>query len=243
VTTAEPAPPRGSAVRATAGIVLVSLALAWLILGVLDLDDNDGVGPNIALFGIPALASALIIQAVIGRLPASPRPQPAVLWWTLVVLPAGILAGFGVAILRDPDYFIGDDSPWMLVWIPILVGAGLLLGAVVWFFAVFPIATLLRLIPPVIRGDVDPTALLIPLVVLALGVVCVIGGLSIDTDGTGRAAWGAIIASLLGLPGAYEVRWPPGLWIVRGLVLAVVLATAGPGLLSRIRRRAERRAP
>ncbi|WP_124896562.1 hypothetical protein [Microbacterium sp. Y-01] len=124
--------------RPVAAIVLGALAVSWMILTVLDLRENDGAGPIIAMFGIPALAAAVIIQIVMARLGERKRVPKAVFWWVLAVLPLGTLAGFVVAILRDPDYFIADEGPWMLIWVPIFIVVGLLLGALVWFFFVFP---------------------------------------------------------------------------------------------------------
>lgn len=226
----------GSAAGPVAAVVVVAVAFAWLLLLVLDLRDDDGAGPTIALLGIPALASSVIVQIVMSRA-GGRRPGAAVLWWSLAVLPAGILVGFVGALFREPEYFIGDTGPWMLVWIPLLVVVGLLLGAPVWFFAVFPLAMLPRAIRSVVRREARPTALVLPLVLLSLGVLCVVGGLSIDTDRTGRASWGAIIASFLGLPGAYDVVWEPGLWIVRGIVAGILLVTVVPALLRRLRGR------
>ncbi len=125
----------------------------------------------------------------------------AVFWWVLAVLPLGTLAGFVVAILRDPDYFIADEGPWMLIWVPIFIVVGLLLGALVWFFFVFPLVSLVTVIRLIARGEAKPGALIMPIVLLSLGVLSIVGGLSIDTDSSGRASWGSIIAAFLGLPG------------------------------------------
>ncbi|MDX2400459.1 hypothetical protein [Microbacterium algeriense] len=129
-----------SPVRPVAAIVLGALAVSWMILTVLDLRENDGAGPIIAMFGIPALAAAVIIQIVMMRMGERKRVPKAVLWWVLAVLPLGTLAGFVVAILRDPDYFIADEGPWMLIWVPIFIVVGLLLGALVWFLFAVPAA-------------------------------------------------------------------------------------------------------
>lgn len=187
------------------------------------------------MLGIPAVASAIVIQIVVGRTPEPTRPPRAVLWWMLVVLPAGILAAFPVAIARDPDYFIGDDGPWMLIWVPIFIGVGVLLGALLWFFFVFPLVRLWTAIGRIARGEATASSVVVPLVLLALGVLCVVGGLSIDTDGSGRMSWGAIIAAFLGLPGGYDVIWEPGLWIVRGIAVAITLLFVVPAVVERTR--------
>ncbi|NKF32654.1 hypothetical protein HER21_40215, partial [Pseudomonas sp. BGM005] len=97
-----------------AAIVIAAVAINWMLLTMLDLRDNDGAAPHIAMFGIPAIASALVIQIVMSRLGERKRVPGPVLWLMLLVLPVGTLLGFVVAILRDPEYFIGDDSPWTL---------------------------------------------------------------------------------------------------------------------------------
>lgn len=226
-----------AAVRPVAAVVLVAVALAWLLLTVLDLRENDGMAPLLAMFGLPALASAIVIQLVITRISERRHVPRPVLWWMLAVLPTGILAAFVAAIVRDPEYFIGDDGPWMLIWVPIFVVVGMLLGALLWFFFVFPLVNLGTAIGRIVRGEVSAVVVVIPLVLLAIGVLCVIGGLSVDTDGSGRASWGAIIASFFGIPGAYDVIWEPGLWIVRGIVAAIVLVFAVPALAGRLRPR------
>lgn len=224
-----------SPVRPVAAIVIGALALVWMILTTLDLRENDGIAPLIAMFGVPALAAAVIIQSELTRHRRKERVSSAVFWWVLVVLPLGTLAAFVVAILRDPEYFIGDEGPWMLIWVPIFIVVAILLGALVWFFFVFPAVMLVEVSRRILRGEAEPTAIIPSLVLLAIGVLCIVGGLSIDTDSSGRAAWGAIIAAFLGVPGGYDVVWEPGLWIVRGIILAIVLVFAVPAISRRIR--------
>lgn len=223
--------------RPVAAIVLVAITVAWMLLTLLDLRDDDGMASIIAMFGIPALAASVIIQLVFAQLAERRRIPKSVAWWTLVVLPIGVLGGFVVAIIRDPDYFIGDDGPWMLVWVPIFIWLAILLGALVWFFFVLPIVSLAGVIGRIARGEAKGTAVIPSLVLLGLGILCIVGGLSIDTDGSGRASWGAIIAAFLGIPGSYDVLWEPGLWIVRGIVVAIVLVFAGPAMWLRLRGR------
>lgn len=224
-----------AATRAVAAIVIGALAISWMMLAVLDLQDNDGAAPIIAMFGIPAIASALVIQIVMTRLGKRKRVPKPVLWLMLAVLPLGTLLGFVVAIVREPDYFIGDDSPWMLVWVPIFICVGVMLGALVWFFFVFPLATLARVVRAISRGEARPTALIMPVVLLALGVVCIVGGMSVSSGEVGRRAEAQIIAAFFGIPGTYEVIWAPGLWIVRGIIAAIVLLFAVPAVRYRAR--------
>lgn len=224
-----------AATRRVAAIVAVALAVNWTLLAILDLRDNDGAAPIIAMFGVPATACALVIQIIVSRLSERRRAAVPALWLMLAVLPLGTLLGFVVAILREPEYFVGDDGPWMLVWVPVFICVAVVLGAVVWFFVVFPIATLVRIVPLIRRGEAAATALVMPLVLLALGVVCVVGGLSVSSGEIGRRAEAQLIAALLGIPGTYEVIWEPGLWIVRALIAAVVLTFAIPALVRRAR--------
>lgn len=228
---------RRAATRLVAAIVVVALAINWMLLALLDLQDNDGAAPIIAMFGVPAIASSLVIQIIMTRLGERKRVPAPMLWLMLAVLPIGTLLGFVVAILREPDYFIGDESPWMLVWVPIFICVGVMLGALVWFFFVFQIAGLIRLVPMIRRGEAAPTSLIMPLIFLSLGVVSIVGGLSVSSGEIGRRAETQLIAAFFGLPGTYEVVWPPGLWIVRAIVLAIVLAIAIPALAERRRRR------
>lgn len=227
--------------RPVAAIVLVAIAIAWMLVTLLDLRENGGMAPIIAMFGIPALAASVIVQLVMASLGERRRLPEPVLWWTVVVLPLGILAAFIVALLREPEYFVGDDGPWMLVWVPIFIGLSLLLGAVIWFFFVFPLVSLATVIGRIARREAKVSAVAMPLTLLALGVLCVVGGFSIDADGSGRASWGSIIAAFLGIPGAYDVLWEPGLWIVRGIVGGIVLMFVGPALQRRLRARADDR--
>ncbi|MDP5226591.1 hypothetical protein Q9R02_05415 [Arthrobacter sp. YJM1] len=233
----------------TAAVVIVALAIAWLLLTVLDLQENDGAAPTTALFGIPAAVSALVIQFYLAAaaairpekpmhsleaMPGAQRVRRSFLWWVLGVLPAGILAGFGVAMLREPDYFFGD-GPWMLLWIPVFVALAMLLGAVVWFFLVFPLALLVKAVGLTSRGEGSPDLFVWPIVLLLLGVIAVVGGLSTQFGGVGRAAYGPIIAAVLGVPGNYRVLWEPGLWIVRAILAVILLWFGGRALANRRR--------
>nr|WP_201470813.1 hypothetical protein [Microbacterium hydrocarbonoxydans] len=225
-----------AATRAVAALVLGALAVSWMLLAVLDLRDNDGAAPLIAMFGVPAITSAFVIQIVMTRLGERKRVPKPVLWLMLAVLPLGTLLGFVVAFLREPEYFVGEESPWMLIWVPIFICVGVMLGALVWFFFVFPLVSLAKVIRLIVRREAQPTALIMPLVLLALGVVCIVGGMSMSSGEVGRRAEAQIIAAFFGLPGSYEVIWEPGLWIVRGIVAAIVIVLAVPAIAARLRR-------
>lgn len=215
------APARRGVVAPTAVIVALAVVIAWLMLTLLDLRDNDGAASLIGLFGVPALAAALIVQVVVdGTRDGSSVPR-AVWWWVCGALPVGVLAAGAVAVVNDPDYFL-SDGPAMLIWLVVFVYVALLIGALVWCFFVYPIVALVRIVPGVMRRTVPASRLALPLLALGAGTLSVIGGLSVDYADVGRAAWGAVLLSLLGIPGRYEVTWEPGLWIVRALVVVCI---------------------
>jgi hypothetical protein len=211
-----------------AAIVVLAVAVAWAMLTLLDLRQNDGAAGLLALLGVPALAAAAVLQVVVGTGAIESATVPrAAWWWTAAVLPAGVLAAAAVAVIRDPGYFLGD-GPGALVWLVVFVYLALLVGALVWVFVLWPVTALIVRVPAVVRTRARPSSLVTPVVLLLIGAIGVVGGLSVDYEGVGRRAWGAVILSVLGIPGAYEVRWPPGLWIVRAVVLAaLVLIVAG----------------
>lgn len=209
-----------------AALSLLGIAVSWMGMVILDPRADDGFAPIFSLFGVPMIVSALVIQ-VAADAASAPRMRSlnrSFLWWILLVLPAGVLSTLLFAIPANADYFLADGGPWMLIWDVVFVYCALLLGALVWFFFVFPLAFVLRNAVDVIRGRKRWTAIIAPMPLIALGAVCLVGGMSINAELPGRAGWGAIIAAFLGIPGSYEIRWPEGLWIVRALLLFVVVA-------------------
>ncbi|REJ03905.1 hypothetical protein DY023_16415 [Microbacterium bovistercoris] len=244
-----------SIARPTAAVVLFALSVALLMLVVLDLRDNDGAAVMIALFGIPMIAAAIVVQFYLSAAAGirAERPMQALeemqdaqrvsrsfLWWILLVLPVGVLAGAVFAILREPDYFLGD-GPWMLIWLPIFVAVALLLGGVVWFFFVFPVALLVKAVRASLRGEGAPAMYVWPIVLLLIGALCIVGGLSTDFATVGKAATIPVILSILGIPGPYQVLWEPGLWIVRGIIAVLMVLFVATWLKDRPARRAEKR--
>ena len=236
-----------SITRPTAVVVVLALAVAWLLLTVVDLRDADGAASMMGMFGIPMIASAIVIQLwmsavtavrlerpmrTLEEMPGAPRVRRSFLWWIGGVLPAGILAGSCVAVVREPDYFL-SDGPWMLIWIPVFVALAMLLGALVWFFVVFPIALLVKAVRATVRGEGTAGMYVWPVVLLLLAALCIVGGLSTDFAAVGKAAAVPVVATILGLPGEYEVIWEPGLWIVRGIVAVLLLFLIGSALADR----------
>lgn len=223
-----------SITKPVVGVVIIAFAFMAMILGLLDLRENDGAGPMIAMIAVPALATAAIIQIAVSSTTMTTVPHRSFVWWALG-LPLGSLAAFLLAFSRDPEYFIGDVGFGVVFLVPIVIGIGPLLGALVWFFFVFPLVGLVTVIPRIVKGEAKISAILIPLTIVALGVLSIIGGLSIDTDHVGRLAWSAVIAAFFGIPGSYDVTWAPGLWIVRAIVAAIALTWAIPALRARSR--------
>lgn len=214
---------RPGAVIIVAAIVVLAVAVAWAMLTLLDLRQDDGAAGLIALLGVPALAAAAVLQVVVGRGAIESATVPrAVWWWTAGVLPAGVLAAAAVAVVRDPGYFRADD-PWTPVLLVVCVSLSLLVGALVWVFVLWPVTALIVRVPDVVRSQARASSLVTPVVLLLIGAIGLVGGLSVDYEGIGRRAWGAVVLSILGIPGAYDVRWPPGVWIVRAIVLAVLM--------------------
>jgi len=236
-----------SITRPTAVVVVLALAIAWLLLTVVDLRDADGAASTMSMFGIPMIASAIVIQLwtsaaaairlerpmrALEEMPAGARVRRSFLWWIGGVLPAGILAGFCVAVAREPDYFL-SDGPWMLIWIPVFVAVAMLCGALVWFFVVFPIALLVKALRATARGEGTAGMYVWPVVLLLLAALCIVGGLSTDFAAVGKAAAVPLVAAILGLPGEYKVIWEPGLWIVRGIVAVLLLFLIASALADR----------
>ncbi len=224
--------------RVSAIVSLLSITAAWLLVSV-DPRANDGFSGIFMLVGIPALCIAVMLTVFGFFAVRGAETGGRWLWWPLLVMPLGVLGALAVLVLRVPDYFIGDDSPWALLAMPVFVVIGMLLGPLIWFFTLFPIAQLIRGGIAMSRGEAKATVLILPLVLLALGVLVLVGAGAVDTGLSGRLAYPALIAAFFGLPGDYEVVWEPGLWIVRGIVLAIVPLFAVPAVVARLRRPAD----
>ena len=90
-------------------------------------------------------------------------------------------------------------------------------------FVLAPLELIARGVKGISKGDRKNglSILGIGLYIAAVTAFSFIGGLAIETERFGPAAWPAIIFSLLGLPGAYEVESEVLLWVAR--LLAVLL--------------------
>lgn len=215
--------------RPAALVCSIGVLVAWMLV-LVEPSDNDGASGILTMVGVPALCVAVLcIVAFTATAPTrAAEGGRRWMWWPLAVLPAGVLGALAVSVLRAPDYFIGDESPWMLLWMPFFVAIGLLLGPVVAAFWLGPVVLVCATIVRILRGQAKAISLVLPLAWLSVGALTLIGAASVDAEGVGRLAYPNLILAFFGLPGAYEVVWPPGLWIVRGIVLALVLVFTAP---------------
>ncbi|OJU42465.1 MAG: hypothetical protein BGN97_08925 [Microbacterium sp. 69-10] len=215
---------RASMMRPAALVSALSVLVAWMLV-LVEPSDYDGASGLLTLFGVPALCVAVLCIVVATRAGMSGAfgGDRRWLWWPLCVMPAGVLAALAVSVVRSPDYFIGEDSPWMLLWMPFLLAAAMLLGTLVAAFWLGPVVALWITTAEIIRGRAKPSSMVMPLVWLAVGVLILIAAASVQADSVGRMAYGNLILAFFGLPGAYTITWMPGLWIVRVMVLAMVL--------------------
>jgi hypothetical protein len=207
-------------------ISLITLAIAAVPLLLLDVDRVDGLPMLLSLFLFPMIAGALIIELVVLCKLGQQEPDWALLWWPLVVLPVGLLAMSLGPMLAHPDYFdvtgFSSGAGVMLVF-TFLIVLGLGVGFLFWALVVFPLRVLCLAGFDAIRGDrVVAGRFYGPLVLLAIPAICVTVVLSLGDLEASRAVVGQFVLALLGIPGDYEVVSEPGLWIVRGIALALI---------------------
>ncbi|MFE6734908.1 hypothetical protein [Microbacterium sp. NPDC057650] len=220
---------------------VLSVVAAWLLV-LVEPSDADGASVILMMFGVPSLCVAVLCLVLMtgARAKSAFSGDRRWLWWPLCVMPVGVLGALLVNVLRHPDYFIGAESPWMLLWLLVFVGAAMLSGILVAAFWLGPIVALVVTVKSIILRQAGPSALIGPLAWLAVGALVFIGGRSVAAEGVGRFAYGNIIAAFFGLPGAYVITWMPGLWIVRGIVLALLLTFGIPMWRERRAERAQR---
>lgn len=230
--------PRSRIATWTAALVLLGLGFTAVSAFWADPEANDSANPLFVMFGIPAVVTSLVIQiAAHDSAIRNRRLGRAFLWWLLLVLPVGVLAGLGVMILRNRDYFIQEDSTgWDLVLPVVGVYCGILAGALLWFFFVFPIANLMGVLVRIARREVGLSMVVIPLAHLSLGALILLLPMSVDAHGTSlRGVVPSGIFAILGIPGNYEVTSELGLWIVRLILIALVLGFVVPAWRARRR--------
>ena len=239
-----PRPERDDRALTTSIAIISALAVVCAAVPLLLLDPraNDGAAVLVGIFGIPMIASAIAIEVLRRRVTAGGRPSRAILWWLLVVMPLGMVLLFIPGLVREPEYFEAETfwgAVGAVALMLLFVALGMLLGALVWFFLLFPLAAIVDIVASIVRGEkVSPARFVMPVLLLVLAALCLVGAASLDDLLPGRTAGGQIIAAILGIPGSYTVTWEAGLWIVRVIVVALIawgVASARVGRRTRSR--------
>lgn len=207
-------------------ISLTTLAIAAAPLVLLDPDRADGLPMLLSLFLFPMIAGSLIIELVVLCKLQQQEPLWTLLWWPLVVLPIGLLAMSIGPLLAHPDYFdvtSALSAAGVMLTFALLVFLGLGLSFVVWSLIVLPIRMLSLAAVDAIRGErVAVFRVFVPLIFLAIPAISLLTIASLGEMEASRAVVVQLVLALLGIPGEYEITWEPGLWIVRGITLALI---------------------
>jgi len=207
-------------------ISLTTLAIATLPLMLLDPDRADGLPMLLSLFLFPMIAGGLIIELVVLCKLRQQEPFWTLLWWPIGVLPAGLLAMSIGPILAHPDYFDVTSfasAAGVMLTFALLVFLALLLSFVFWALVVFPLRMLGLAAFDAIRGErVAAFRVYVPLILLAIPAIALLVVGSLGDLEANRAVIVHIVLALLGIPGDYEIVWEPGLWIVRGIMIALI---------------------
>jgi hypothetical protein len=233
-----------------AAVVALALVVAVIPMLLLDASANDGAASMTALFGIPAFATAVLVEIA--------RPKHGDQRFVVALLPwvGGVVLGLlflGIpATLLELRYYAAETVGGMLATLggfTFIIALGIAFGILIWGVVVLPAATLLRHArarwlggAPVPasgvvagRGPNGATVSATVLVIVALIVIAIVafGGVEFD-----RLTVVQIVSALLGIPGWYEVASELVLWIVRALLVLVVAVAA---ILTVLAREAERR--
>lgn len=219
-------------------ISLITLAIATVPVLLLDPDRFEGLPMLLSLFIFPMIAGGLIIELVVLCKLRQQEPLWRLLWWPLVVLPAGLLVMSIGPMLAHPFYEVTSFSSaaGVMFTFAFLVFLGLGLSFVFWPLVVFPARILGLAAFDGIRGErVAPFRMYVPLIFLAVPAISLLVVASLGGLEASRAVVGQIALALLGLPGDYEIAWEPGLWIVRGIILALIVSAAGARVASSAR--------
>ncbi|HEY1135758.1 MAG TPA: hypothetical protein VGE77_14375 [Nocardioides sp.] len=207
-------------------VSLTTLAVAALPLLLLSTDRFDGLPMLLSLFLFPMVAGGLITELVALCRLRRQEPHWTLLWWPLVVLPAGLL-GMSVGPMRaHPDYFEATDvegAAEVLLTFAFLIALGLGLSTVLWMLVVLPLRVLGLAAYDALRGErVAAFRVSVPLVLLAVPTVSLVVVASLGDVESSRSTGGTVVLALLGVPGDYEIVWEPGLVLVRGIVLVLI---------------------
>lgn len=236
---------RGQSVtRSIALVSILAIAVAAVPLLLIDPTEYEGAAVIVGVFGVPMLASAAMISLVMRRGTVRMTARGA-LWWPLLVMPAGILLCLIPAMMAHPAYFVVEtfwSGVGSVTGMLLFCYAGILCGALLWFFVVFPVVELVLGTVAMTRGEKRGGGHFgAPLFLLPLTAIILVGAFSLDGLLPGKMAAGQLLMALLGIPGSYEVTWEAGLWIVRALVVGVILLWTIPAI--RRRRRGRSQAP
>lgn len=207
-------------------ISLTTLAIAAVPSVLLDPDRVDGLPMLLSLFLFPMIAGGLIIELVVLCKLGQQEPDWTLLWWPLVVLPAGLLAmSIGPMLAHDDYYDVTgfSSAAGVMLSFALLVFFGLGVSFLLWALVVFPLRVLGLAAFDASRGErVAAGRVYAPLALLSIPAISVTVVLSLGELEANRGAAGQIVLALLGIPGDYEIGWEPGLWIVRGITLALI---------------------
>lgn len=207
-------------------ISLTTLAIATLPLMLLDPDRADGLPMLLSLFLFPMIAGGLIIELVVLCKLGQQEPIWTLLWWPLVVLPAGLLAMSIGSMLAHPDYFdvtSFSNAAGVMLTFALMVFLGLGLSFVLWALVVLPLRMLGLAAFDAIRGErVAAFRVYVPLIFLAIPAISLLVVASLGDLEANRAVVVHVLLALFGIPGDYEIVWQPGLWIMRGITLALI---------------------
>lgn len=207
-------------------ISLTTLAIATVPLVLLDPDRADGLPMLLSLFLFPMIAGGLIIELVVLCKLRQQEPFWTLLWWPLVVLPAGLLAMSIGPMLAHPVYFdvtSSSSAAGVMLTFAFMVFLGLGLSFLLWALVVLPLRMLGLAAFDAIRGErVAAFRLYAPLILLAIPAITLVIVASVGDVEANRAVVVQFVLAVLGIPGDYEIVWQPGLWIVRGITLALI---------------------
>jgi|GEM_PF-1550808 len=210
----------------TAIISLTTLAVAAVPLVLLNPEHVDGLPMLLSLFLFPMIAGALIIELVVLCELQRQEPHWNLLWWPLVALPIGLLIMSIGPVLAYPDYFDVTSfasAVGVMMMFALLVLLGLGLSFVFWPLVVLPLRMLGLAAVDARRGErIAAFRIYAPLILLAIPAISLLVVASLADVESSRAAAGQVVLALLGIPGEYEIAWEPGLWVVRGITLALI---------------------
>ena len=210
----------------SAVVVAFALLLAAIPLVLFpDAGANDGAGPMTALFGVPMAATAVLLHLALLRRGRGPFVARLVPWILGVVL--GLLFLAIPATLADRTYYAAETLGGMLATLGgfgFIALFGAACGVALWFLILVPAASLVSAIADSWRGEaVRPAVLAIPAVILAVEVGAVALIVALNVEEPQDLVVVQIVGALFGIPGLYPEASELALWVVRGLVVAVLV--------------------